>query len=77
MTKQYNVVYYWNGGTTYGRWLAAYSPKLFDLIVQIERRGRVAYPGNMSIGPPDGPPDLSELTRVGFCGLGIARARVK
>lgn len=52
---QYNTIYYWLGGSRYGKWYKTlgYSIKMLG---DIRRMGYIAHPGLRSIGAPVGPP---------------------
>ena len=63
----YDVVWYWSGGTERGGWHPAWpsmGETLHALQAEIRKGGRVALLGKRSIGPPDDGPSEGELEEV-------------
>lgn len=66
MTR-YDAVYYWSGGRERGEW--RFAPAGDDYratVASIRRGGRVAFPGKVSIGAPEGPPSEADFKMVEF-----------
>ena len=61
----YDTVYYWTGGSEYGRWnrTLGYNEQM---VADIRRQGYVAHPGKLSIGAPEGPPTRKQFEQVGM-----------
>lgn len=57
---KYDCVWYWVGGLESGEWRQADA----GTRDAIQRSGRVAHNGLLSVGPPDGPPSAVELAKV-------------
>ena len=63
-----DVVWTWCGGCERGSWWGmncAGAAEARALVEESERGGRIALPGRLSVGPPDGPPALWRFERLG------------
>lgn len=65
MKTQYNVVWYWKGGTESGEWRHAWpGADIRETVRNLERSGYVAVTGTTAGGPPDGPPAPERIRDV-------------
>jgi hypothetical protein len=65
MATKWDVVWYWVGGEEVGEWREAFPGADIDETVRgIERGGRVAVKGLLSIGAPEGAPSPDALRSV-------------
>ena len=63
-----DVVYWWSGGRSEGRWCQADSGSdaASATIAYLNRMGYVAVRGSSAIGPPEGPPDSARFEALGL-----------
>jgi hypothetical protein len=64
MKNNFDVVWWWRGGSEVGEWLPALGTDLDQVRSEIRRGGRVAHLGSRSVGAPEGAPTAEEFRRL-------------